>query len=179
MLATQDSVLVVVDVQERLVNVIHEKERLVDAVERLARGVRILEVPVIWVEQNAQRLGATVPSVAAALGGLEPIPKMSFDCCGNDRFRSALAACGRRQVLLAGVEAHICVYQTAVGLLAEGREVHVVSDAVSSRTAANRDLALARLRDLGAAITGVEMALYELLRVAEGERFKAILRIVK
>lgn len=179
MLTTQESVLALIDVQERLANVVHDKERLLDAVERLVRGIRVLDVPVIWVEQNRRGLGPTVSRVAAALDGLQPIEKMSFDCCGSDRFLSALAACGRRQVLLAGIEAHICVYQTAAGLLARGHGVHVVADAVSSRAAENRELALARLRDLGAAVTSVEMALYELLRVAEGERFKAILQIVK
>lgn len=179
MLTTEDTVLVVIDVQEKLSNMMFEKERLLDAAERLVRGIRALDVPVIWLEQNPVRLGATVPEVAAALDGLKAIPKMSFDCCQSEAFASSLARCGRRQVLVAGIEAHICVYQTVAGLLARGHEVHVVSDAVSSRTEANRSLALARLRDLGAAITGVEMALYELLRVAEGERFKAILRIVK
>ncbi len=179
MLTTQDAALVLIDVQERLADVVHEKERLLDAVVRLLRGIRVLEVPVIWVEQNRRGLGPTVSSVAAALDGLQPVAKMSFDCCGSGDFLSALAACGRSQVLLAGIEAHICVYQTAAGLLARGHQVHVVADAVSSRTAANRELALARMRDLGAAVTSVEMALYELLQVAEGERFKAILRIVK
>jgi len=179
LLTAQDTVLAVIDIQEKLAGVMFEKERLLDAAERLVRGIRVLDVPVIWLEQNPQRLGPTVPQVAAALGGLRPIPKMSFDCCDSEAFRSSLAACGRRQVLVAGIEAHICVYQTAMGLLARGHEVHVVSDAVSSRTEANRNLALARLRDLGAAVTGVEMALYELLRVAEGERFKAILKLVK
>ncbi len=179
MLSTQDTVLVVVDVQEKLSAVMFERDRLLDAAQRLVRGARALDVPVIWLEQNPQRLGATVPQLAAALEGLQPIPKMAFDCCESEAFASALAASGRRRVLLAGIEAHICVYQTAMGLLARGHDVHIASDAVSSRTEANRGLALARLRDLGAAITGVEMALYEMLRVAEGERFKAILRIVK
>ncbi len=171
--------LVVVDVQDKLAAVMHERERLFDGLQRLARGARALDLPVLWLEQNPQRLGATVAPVAAALEGLAPIAKMCFSCCDSGEFMARLEASGRRQVLLAGIEAHICVYQTAMDLSARGYEVHVVSDAVSSRTAENRDLALARIRDLGIAVTGVEMALYELVRVAEGERFKAILRIVK
>jgi nicotinamidase-related amidase len=179
LLKTQSTVLVVVDVQEKLAGVMHDRERFVDAAERLIRGARVLEVPVIWLEQNPQRLGPTVPQLAGALEGLSPIPKMCFDCCDSEAFLSSLAASRRRQVLLAGIEAHICVYQTAMGLLARGFEVHVATDAVSSRTESNRGLALARMRDLGAVLTGVEMALYEMLRVAEGDRFKAILKIVK
>ena len=179
MLTTQDAVLVILDVQDKLASVIFERERTLDALQRLIRGARALELPVLWLEQNPGRLGATVPEVAAALEGLTPIAKMSFSGCDSGEFRSALEATGRRQVLLAGVEAHICVYQTTMGLRESGYEVHVVSDAVSSRTAENRTLALTRVRDLGAIVTSVEMALYELLRVADGERFKAVLRIVK
>ncbi len=179
MLRADDAVLVIVDVQDKLAAVMDERERLFDALQRLARGARALDLPVLWLEQNPARLGATVAPVAAALEGLAPIPKMCFSCCDSPDFMERLHATGRRQVLLAGIEAHICVYQTAAGLASRGYEVQVVSDAVSSRAASNRDLALARVRDLGIAVTGVEMALYELVRIAEGERFKAILRIVK
>ncbi len=179
MLRIEDTLLAVVDVQEKLAGVMHEKQRLVDSLQRLARGARALGLPVLWLEQNPQRLGRTVPEVAAALDGLTPMAKMCFGCCDNPEFCAALEATGRRQVLLAGIEAHICVYQTTIGLLERGYEVHVVSDAVSSRTPENRALALARVREIGGVVTGVEMALYELLRVAEGERFKAILRIIK
>ncbi len=179
MLRTDDTVLVVVDVQEKLAAVMHGRERLFEALSRLVRGARALAIPALWLEQNPARLGATVPQVAEALEGFAPIAKMCFSCCDSGEFMGRLEASGRRQVLLAGIEAHICVYLTAVDLSGRGYEVHVVSDAVSSRTVENRDLALARIRDLGIAVTGVEMALYELVRVAEGERFKAILRIVK
>ncbi len=179
MLRVQDAVLVVVDVQEKLANVMFEKERLLDALQRLARGIRVLQVPVIWLEQNPQRLGPTVAPLAEALAGLQPIPKMSFDCCESETFASELAACGRRQVLIAGIEAHICVYQTAADLLALGCEVHVVADAVSSRTARNRDIGLEKMKAAGAQVTSVETALFELLKVAEGDRFKALLKIVK
>jgi nicotinamidase-related amidase len=178
-LQSDNTVVVVVDVQEKLAAVMSERERLVDSLDRLVRGVRVLGLPVIWLEQNPARLGPTVPEVAAGLQGLAPIAKMTFSCCDSDEFSRALEASGRRQVLIAGIEAHICVTMTALDLRARGYEVHVVSDAVSSRTQANRELALARLRDAGAEVTGVEMALYELLRVAEGDKFKAILKIVK
>jgi nicotinamidase-related amidase len=178
-LQSDNTVVVVVDVQEKLAGVMSERERLVDSLDRLVRGVRVLGLPVIWLEQNPARLGPTVPEVAAGLQGLVPIAKMSFSCCDSGEFSRALEASGRRQVLIAGIEAHICIAMTTLDLLARGYEVHVVSDAVSSRTEANRVLALARMRGAGAVVTGVEMALYELLRVAEGDKFKAILKIVK
>jgi nicotinamidase-related amidase len=175
----QNVVLAVVDVQDKLAAAMFERDRLVDSLRRLAAGARALGLPVLWLEQNPQRLGGTVAEVAEALQGLAPIAKMCFDCCDSSEFEAALAATGRRQVLLAGIEAHICIYQTTMGLKARGYEVQVVSDAVSSRTAENRSLGLARARELGAVVTGVEMALYEMLRVAEGDEFKAVLRIIK
>ena len=135
-------------------------------------------MPILWAEQNPQGLGATVREIASLLPG-RPIPKRSFSCCGESRFMQALTDLGRRQVLLAGIEAHVCVYQTAMDLMERGFEVHVVADAVSSRTILNKDIALRTMRDAGASITSVETALFELLRVAEGEKFKEILKIVK
>lgn len=104
---------------------------------------------------------------------------MSFSCCGEPRVLEALAALGRRQVLLAGIEAHVCVYQTAADLVEAGYEVEIVADAASSRTAANREIGLQKARDAGAIITCVETALFELLRSADAPQFKAILKLVK
>jgi nicotinamidase-related amidase len=104
---------------------------------------------------------------------------MTFSCCGDERIMTALAELDRRQVLVCGLEAHVCVYQTAVDLVRNGYEVQVVADAVSSRTEANRRIGLGRARDGGAGITSVETCLFELLNVAEGPAFKQILRIVK
>jgi nicotinamidase-related amidase len=110
---------------------------------------------------------------------VQPIAKRSFDCCGEPAFREALAALDRRQIVLAGIEAHVCVYQTARGLLERGYEVHLISDAISARTAANRWLGLERLRDHGALLSGTEMALYELMREADSPVFREILKLVK
>ena len=110
---------------------------------------------------------------------MEPIAKMSFSCCGTRAFNDALADLKRTDVLLAGIEAHICVYQTAVDLLHQGFTVHIVTDAVSSRFLRNRDLALMKMHDCGAALTSVEMALFELLKTADSPQFKKIAGIVK
>jgi len=179
MLHTDSVALAVIDVQGKLAHAMHDKDALFDAIGRLVRGCRVLDVPIVWAEQYPQGLGPTVPEVARHLEGLSPIAKNAFSCWGDEGFRAAMDATGRRQVLVCGIETHICVYQTARDLLAAGREVEVVVDAVSSRTPANKEIGLARMREAGARPTSVEMALYEMLGRAGGDRFKQILQIVK
>ncbi len=185
-LTCDNAVLVVVDVQGKLARLMHEAEDLFDRVARLVRGAAVLEVPVIATEQNPAGLGPTVDEIRPLLPA-EAIPKTAFSCCGEAAFVAALEAAGRRQVLLAescgwllaGIETHVCVYQTARDLLARGYEVHVVADAVSSRSVRNRDIGLTKIQAAGAEGTSVETALFEMLAVAEGPRFKEILKIVK
>jgi nicotinamidase-related amidase len=178
MLTRDEAVLVVVDVQGKLARLMHEADALFDSLSRLVRGAKVLDVPVLATEQNPKGLGPTVEEVRPHLPSA-PIPKMAFSCCGEPTVVEALEATGRRQVLLAGIETHICVYQTARDLLARGCKVHVVADAVSSRTPQNREVGLAKMRAAGAEITSVETALFEMLEVAEGPAFKRILEIVK
>ena len=179
MLKTDTTALVLIDVQEKLLVHIHDKERLVDNLVQLIRGVRILELPIIWCEQNPEKIGATIPQLTEHLDGLKPITKMSFSCYRNEEFVRQLEATGAKQILLAGIESHVCVYQTAVQLVEAGYEVQVVTDAISSRTAANRRLGLRRMCESHVRPTSTEMALFELLEVAEGPKFKEILQIVK
>ena len=179
MLDRQQTVLVVVDVQGKLAQLMHEKQTLFANLKSIIQGIRALDIPVLWAEQNPRGLGPTVAEIAAELEGMEPIAKMSFSCWQDETFATALAAAGRNQVLIAGIEAHICVYQTAQDLTAAGYEVQIVADAVSSRKPESKALALQKLRDAGVSITSVEMTLFELLKVAEGEKFKTILEIVK
>jgi nicotinamidase-related amidase len=179
MLDRQQTVLVVVDVQGKLAQLMYKKQTLFNNLKSIIRGVRALDIPVLWAEQNPRGLGPTVAEIAAELEGMEPIAKLSFSCWQNETFVKALAAAGRKQVLIAGIEAHICVYQTAMDVSAAGYEVQIVTDAVSSRTPENKALALQKLQDVGVKMTSVEMALFELLKVAEGESFKRILGIVK
>ena len=178
MLDAQQTVLAIVDVQEKLARVMPDRPALEDALVRLIRGAAVLELPVLWAEQNPDGLGPTVPAVAEVLSG-EPLVKHSFSCWGAAAFREALAATGRRQVLLAGIEAHICIWQTTADLRAAGYEVEVAADATASRAAGNKEVALGRIRAAGGGVTSVETALFELLRTAEGPAFKEILRIVK
>lgn len=179
MLRIENTVFLLVDVQGNLAQAMYDREALFANLQRLIRGALALDLPILWVEQYPQGLGPTVPELAALLPGRQPIAKTSFSCCGNEAFLQALAATRRWQVLLAGIEAHVCIYQTTIDLLARGYHVEVVADAVSSRTAQNREIGLRRVQAAGAAITSVEMALFELQRVAEGPRFRELLRIVR
>lgn len=179
MLRKDNAVLVLIDVQEKLMRVMHERDELVSNLQKLIQGIRALDVPIIWLEQNPGGLGPTVAEVRQHLSGLQPIAKLSFSCCGTQAFQAALKSTGRTQAILCGIESHVCVYQTTMGLLAQGYEVEVVADAVSSRSPVNKDIALAKVRAAGAGVGCTEMALFELLQVAEGPAFKAILKIVK
>jgi nicotinamidase-related amidase len=180
MLNLNDTILVVIDVQGKLAQLMHQKEMLFENLQKIVKGAQVLELPIIWNEQLPEKLGPTLPELANLLATTtQPIAKTSFSCCGNPPFVAALKATRRKQVLLTGIEAHVCVYQTCLDLLNLGYEVQVVTDAISSRTAENRQIGLKRMKAAGATLTSTEMALFELLRVAEGPKFKEITRIVK
>jgi len=179
MLIVENTVLLVVDVQEKLVRVMSDRQVLIENLEKIIKGAQVLGIPILLTEQNLEGLGMTIPEVAHLLPDIQRIRKFSFSCCGSDRFIQTLKRVNRKQVLISGIETHVCVYQTAADLLNLGYEVQVVTDAVSSRTAENRHIGLERIKDAGAALTSTETALFELLRVAEGAKFKELLKIVK
>ncbi len=178
MLAAAQAVLVVVDMQVKLLPAIHEQDRVLRECRRLVEGAKLLDVPVLWTEQNPRGLGPTDPSLAAALPR-EALAKMTFSCLGDAGFRRRLADLSRRQVILCGIEAHVCVAQTALDLLKQGHAVHVAADATSSRTAGNRQIGLDRVRSAGGVITSVEMALFEMLGGAENAAFRQVLALVR
>ena len=179
MLTVADSVLLVIDVQEKLFRVMHQKEQLADNLQRLIKGIKILEIPILVTEQYPQGLGPTIPEIAQLLTDVKPFPKVSFSCCGDESFLQAFKQLNRKQVLIAGIESHICVYQTAADLITAGYEVFVVGDAVSARTEQNKNTGIKMMLQSGAKLTGTEAALFELLKVAKGDKFKAISQIVK
>ena len=179
MLQINDSVLIIIDVQGRLAQLMDEKEMLFNNLQRMIKGAQILGIPIIWNEQTPEKLGATIPEVKNLLSDLQPIPKVSFSCCGNENFMQKLTTLNRKKLLLTGIETHVCVYQTAIDLLNKGFEVQVVADAVSSRTLTNKQIGLERMKESGARLTTVEMVLFEMLKKAEGDKFKEIIRIVK
>jgi len=177
------TLLAVIDVQEKLAAVISEREAVEKNIERLIRGCHVLGIPLLITEQYPQGIGTTTPAVRAALDATtttaRPIQKMCFSAFGSPEFVSQLDFLGRRQILLAGIEAHVCVYQTAMDLLTNRYEVYVVADAVSSRAAQNKQLALDRLRLEGVRLTSTEMALFELTECAGTDEFRAISKLVK
>lgn len=179
MLRIEDTVMALVDVQGRLAEIMDDRDRLFDSLCRLVRGVRALGIPVVWAEQTPEKMGRTIDCLRELLPGQVPIAKSSFSCAGSKAFMDALAATGRRQVLLAGIEAHICVFQTAAELAGLGYRVEVVADAVSSRTARNREIGLQKSVRAGASLTSVEAALFELMRTADHPAFRDVLKIVK
>lgn len=173
------SCLLVVDVQENLMRAIWEPERVVENCRRLVAGARILGLPLLATTQYARGLGPTVPALAEALGDTEALDKTTFSCCRAAGFCERLRALGRDTVVLCGVETHVCVNQTAHDLIDAGYRVHVVQDAVSSRTPANWQAGLAKMRDAGAILTTTEMLLFELLGAAGTPEFKAVQALVK
>ncbi len=181
LLRRDDAVLVVVDMQESFLDVIHDRERLTANVLLLTEAAKALRVPVLASLQYAQRLGGLVPSIAAALPRDSPLPfdKLSFSCAGSPDFLCALEATGRHQVILCGVETHICVAQTALGLAHLGYQIHVAADAVSSRTLEKHKLGMERIRDSHVLPCAAEAAVYELLQAAGTAEFKAVLSLVK
>ena len=174
----QDSIVVVVDVQQRLLPVIDGHDDVRRSIEKLLEGMTILGVPCLVTEQYPDALGETVDSVARLIES-DPISKLSFSCCGVENFNSALKDSRRRHVVVVGVETHVCVYQTVRDLLTDGYEVSVVVDAVGSRTPANKEIALRRMQALGATLVSTEMILFDFLERAEGPEFKAVLKVVK
>ncbi len=179
MLEIQHCCLAVVDVQGKLAQLMVDKEALFKNIRILIQAARFLEIPVLWCQQVPESLGPTVPEIAELLAGSKPIDKACFSCCGQEQFGAELNVLGREQVLLCGIETHVCVYQTAMDLMEQGLEVTVIADAVSSRTEQNRHLALTRLAAEGAHISSTEMALFELLKTARHPQFKQIAKLVK
>lgn len=176
LITAAESILVIIDVQDKLMPAIADEAGVIQNLIRLAKFSRIISLPTIVTEQR--NLGRTVDRVAKELPGLDPVSKVHFNCFCSDEFKDRLLLTGRRTMLLAGVEAHICVAQTALEALPHFR-THVVSDAISSRTTENRNTALTRMMQAGCTISSTEMLIYELLRKAGTEEFRAALQLVK
>jgi len=175
-----DTTLVVIDVQGKLAALMHEHERLFTAIERVIKITQALEIPVLWTEQAPDKLGPTVDPIARLLFPVvKPIAKRVFSAYNCPEFRRHIDAGGRRQVLITGIEAHVCVYQTAQDLHRHGYEVQVIADAVSSRAPAEKDAALAHMRAVGINVVSVELVACALLRTADHPRFKEVMANIK
>ena len=180
LLQPDNALILVVDMQESFLKSIFEADRLVENVNKLIRGANILRIPVISTVQNRKALGEVIPTVKTLLPALlPPFDKMTFNCFANAGIASEIARSGRKQIILCGMETHICISQTALGLTAASHQVHVAADAVSSRTHENWQGGLNRMRQSGVFVTSVEAALYELLHEAGTADFRDILAIIK
>lgn len=179
MLEQKDTAIVLVDVQGKLARLMHNSEEFIHNIRIMLQAGQVLGLPILWAEQVPEKLGSTVAEIAELLGDYQPIRKTSFSCGGNTEFNSALESAARKQILLLGIESHVCVYQTAIDLLEQGKGVHVVADAVASRLPENKEIALQRMCSAGALLTSTEMCLFEMLKAAEGDAFKQITRLLK
>jgi nicotinamidase-related amidase len=180
LLRPERTAVVVVDLQERLLPAIADRERILRNSVLLLRLAEVLALPVVLTTQYSRGLGPTVPQVLEAAPGVTPLDKVSFGCFGSPEFLDRLAALGTRdQLVVAGIESHICVAQTVLGALERGYAVHVASDAVGSRTAENRAVGMARMERAGALVSSTEMAIYELLGRSDAAAFKKMLPLLK
>lgn len=179
------SQLIIIDMQTQLITVMPQdaSQATIKNAEILAQAAAMLEVPVIITEQYPKGLGNTVPELLALLpslkpANLKPVEKLTFSCMAEPKFSRQLTH-DRSQVVLAGMEAHICVLQTALGLIAANKQVFVAEDAIISRNPANKANAIARMRDAGCIISNTESIVFEWLGKAEGDAFKAISKLIR
>ncbi len=178
-LSPETSLLIVIDVQEKLFATMYEQKRVKDNIVRMVGGAKILNVPIIWTEQYSKGLGPTIPELKSALKGRTCYEKITFSCADDDQILKSVEKANPKDILLCGIEAHVCVYQTAADFIERGNRVHLVLDAVMSRHKSNHEIALRKMEQIGVNITSVEMALFEFQRVARGETFKPIAALIK
>ncbi len=179
-LRVDECILAVVDIQEKLLPKIHEKDRVIRNSQLLIRLARILSLPVVVTTQYSKGLGATVPEILSLLPNVTPMDKLEFGCFGSGEFCTAISMLANRNTLLVcGIETHICVMQTVLGALNQGLNVHVAADAVGSRAELNWKLGLDRMREAGAVISSAEMMIYELLGKSGSPAFKEMLQYLK
>lgn len=179
MLHHENTGLVIVDVQGKLASLVDQNEALLANLQTLIKGSKILGLPIIWLEQNPQGLGKTVSEISELLKDYQPLQKHTFNACANRDFMQAIADSGANQWLVCGIEGHICVYQTALGLSSSNYEVEVVADCTSSRSRSNLDLALNKLQHNGVNLTSVEMCLFELIKDSRLAEFRQVLSLIK
>jgi nicotinamidase-related amidase len=179
-LRPEDCALAVIDIQEKLLTQIFEKERVLRNAQLLIRLAEILSLPIIVSTQYEKGLGKTVDEISSMLPETKPMDKLEFGCFGNSEYCSAVGKLANRTtLLLCGIESHICVTQTALGALNQGLNVHVAADAMSSRTELNWKLGLNRMQAAGAVLSSTEMMIYELLGRSGTPAFKEMLRHLK
>jgi len=171
--------LIVVDVQGKLARIVDNSATVIANIQKLILGCQALGLPILWLEQNPDKLGSTIEEISSLLEPQPCISKYTFDACKENAFTAAVQTEAVDTWLVCGIEAHICVYQTVLGLQSFGQQVQLVTDCIAARTSANKDLAVAKLSAHGVPMTGLEMCLYELVEDCRAAEFKAILKLIK
>ena len=180
MLEIENTALAVIDIQGKLAGMVHDHAKVLKHIQHFIKAADVFTIPILLTEQAPDKIGETVKSVKdLLLASVKPIHKKSFSCYGTFEFVEHLKKVNRRQILVTGIETHVCVYQTARDLNAHGYEVYVIADAVSSRHEFDHRMAIARMRDEGIAITSMEMAICELLKTADHPKFKKLIAHIK
>ena len=179
MIVRDNAAFVAIDFQEKLMPVMSGAQKLEEKTVKLIKGLKALEIPGIVTQQYTKGIGQTIPSVAEALGEFEHVEKNTFSCMANEEFVSRLEALGKKDIIVFGIEAHICVQQTVLQLIEEGYNVYLVADCVASRNENDKLWSIARMGEAGAIITTYEAVLYEILRDSKADGFKDISAIVK
>jgi nicotinamidase-related amidase len=178
-LSRERAALAVIDMQEAFRAVMPDFGEVASRIARAVQGAQLLEIPVVVTEQYPQGLKRTATEILPHLGSERPIEKLCFSSCGAEDFNARLISMNIKQVLVCGIEAHICVAQTTLDLLTRGFEVHLLIDCITSRNPESKKIALARLTQAGAIRTNLEMALFEMMRTAESPQFKAVQKLIK
>jgi nicotinamidase-related amidase len=171
--------LLVVDIQEKIAAVMLHRQQVIDNAQKMIRACQLLKVPIFITEQYPQGLGTTESDLIEALGGVTPLTKLTFSCCGIEGLAGQLRARNVVQIVLVGIEAHVCVLQTALDLLSLGFQVHVLKDCISSRKEIDFETALQRMQTAGVIVSTVEAALFELLERAGTPEFREVTRLIK
>jgi len=178
-LKPETALLSVIDVQGRLAHIVSGSEAMRSNVVRLIEGAKLFEIPVVATEQVPDKLGDTVPEIAEALGDIPRLVKETFSCYPEDGIREAYEGADRKEIIVCGIESHVCVYQTVMDLLRNEYRVHLVVDAIASRSEENKEIAVRRMEREGACLTTTEMALFELQHDCRGDRFRALSKLVR
>ncbi len=179
LLDKNNTALLIIDIQERLALVMKKKDQVVRNVLHLVELAKMQNIPIVVTEQYPKGLGRTLPEITASLPAHILVEKVSFNCCGEASFNVQVKRLGKKKLIVTGMETHICVLQTSIGLLAGGHDVHLATDAVCSRTKENWKSGLEFIRDAGGVVTNTETALFQLLGAAGTPEFKAISQRIK
>jgi nicotinamidase-related amidase len=178
-LSKDNDALLIIDIQERLAAAMEVRDEVIKNCSHLIELAKMLDIPIVLTEQYSKGLGPTVAEIREALPAYQPIEKLTFSCCEEPNFLNEIKKLNKKSIILTGMETHICVLQTCIGLLKEGFHVHLVSDAVCSRAKENWKTGVEFMRDAGAVITCTETVLFQLLKVAGTEEFRAISKRIK